>query len=338
MMSGENIKSDHSVVSVIVPVYNAAGHLRRCLDSLLRQTCTAYEVLLINDGSTDDSGSICDAYADRYEQFHVCHVANGGVSAARNTGVEKANGTYITFVDADDYVEEAYLSILMPPADEDLSVCAVKVTRPDGGIEIERVPVDGNECNQQKILNHHLVRTVWGKMFKRSLIRKNRITFDTSVKVGEDTLFMLNVLSVARSAFLSNRVGYIYIKPGYKINKYRVRPRDLIVLYSALRKCETRLEESGYDVRHLEANNENVVGFNLLTLLYLVEKYSAGEREVYLSAFRKAGRPAFENMGLPRIVAGAKRFVEWSGSRVLMDRFLFCSMKLIWLKARILKK
>ncbi|MCF3112119.1 glycosyltransferase [Niabella sp. CC-SYL272] len=337
-MCGESTNAVPELVSVIVPVYNASRYLGRCLGSLLRQSYTCYEVLLINDGSTDDSGKICDTYADRYSRVEVYHMKNGGVSAARNMGLEKAKGSYITFVDADDYVDENYLSLLLPHGDEDFSVCGVKILSPNGTVAVEGISAAscGTEA-RQRVVNHHLVRAVWGKMFKRSVIDCHGIRFDTAARVGEDTLFVLEYLSVVSSVFITDKAGYVYISPGYKIDKYRTTPDDLVALYASLCECESKLRKKGLDVFELEKRNRNVVGFNLLTALYLVKKYPVNIRSKYIGAFKNARKLALEDMGLPRMVAKGMRFVERTGSAVLTDRCLLFFMKLIWLKAKMLK-
>lgn len=93
------------MLSVIVPVYNAEEYLRKCIDSILYQTYSDLELLLINDGSTDSSGAVCDEYARRDERVRVIHKENGGVSSTRNLGLDLAQGEWITFVDADDWIE-----------------------------------------------------------------------------------------------------------------------------------------------------------------------------------------------------------------------------------------
>lgn len=110
----EMIKLDKNkeTISVIVPVYNVAPYLKRCIDSILKQTHTDFELLLINDGSTDGSVSICQEYVEKDSRIHLYHQNNQGVSAARNLGIDKANGNYITFIDSDDFVEDIYLEKL----------------------------------------------------------------------------------------------------------------------------------------------------------------------------------------------------------------------------------
>src|SRR5690606_22350516 len=104
------------------------------LDSLLFQINAAYEVWLINDGSTDESRAICEEYARNYTQFHVYHGENKGVSHARNIGIEKARGAYITFVDADDYVGSEFLSDLHPTGEEEFSVCGHRILKHNGQV------------------------------------------------------------------------------------------------------------------------------------------------------------------------------------------------------------
>jgi glycosyltransferase involved in cell wall biosynthesis len=108
------------LISVIVPVYNAEKRLVKCIDSILAQSYIHFELLLINDGSKDSSGTICDAYAQKDNRVKVFHKENGGASSARNIGIEHATGEYIVFVDSDDYVEKDYLSaFFVDPLNED---------------------------------------------------------------------------------------------------------------------------------------------------------------------------------------------------------------------------
>lgn len=106
------------MVSVIIPVYNAEKHLERCLRSLECQTYSEYEVLLIDDGSTDSSSDICKNYAKKNAKFQYIYQNNGGVSRARNTGLRKARGDYLTFVDADDWVEPTYIEKMLSVCEE----------------------------------------------------------------------------------------------------------------------------------------------------------------------------------------------------------------------------
>lgn len=101
-----------SLISVIIPVYNTENYIGVCLESLVKQTYTNFEVLMIDDGSTDNSGRICQEYTESDSRFHYYRKENGGVSSARNLGIEYSRGDYLTFVDSDDWVEEDYLEVL----------------------------------------------------------------------------------------------------------------------------------------------------------------------------------------------------------------------------------
>lgn len=109
-------------ISVIVPVYNVEAYLERCVESILQQTYANFELILINDGSTDSSGVICDNLASQHENIKVHHLENAGVSNARNTGIKLATGAWITFIDSDDFVTKDYLEILIGAVDDEESV------------------------------------------------------------------------------------------------------------------------------------------------------------------------------------------------------------------------
>jgi glycosyltransferase involved in cell wall biosynthesis len=112
---------EYPQISIIVPVYNAENYLNRCVDSILTQTFTDFEIILVNDGSSDNSGAICDEYALKDNRIKVIHKRNGGVSSARNIGIENSIGKWITFIDADDYIEAGFLNI-PTEATEDLLI------------------------------------------------------------------------------------------------------------------------------------------------------------------------------------------------------------------------
>lgn len=112
-MQMNNNKRQDTVLSIIVPVYNVEKYLKTCINSLLEQKLDAYEIILVDDGSTDSSGGICDEYAKKHEKIQVIHKKNGGLSSARNTGIENAVGKYIGFVDSDDYImPEMYKNLI----------------------------------------------------------------------------------------------------------------------------------------------------------------------------------------------------------------------------------
>ena len=121
-------------ISIIVPVYNVENYISRCIDSILSQTFADWECLLIDDGSTDNSGDICDAYSKKDQRFIVCHKENGGVSSARNEGIEMSKGEWITFIDADDWILPEYLEhFIAEKLDNKVCLFVSSLTYTDGG-------------------------------------------------------------------------------------------------------------------------------------------------------------------------------------------------------------
>ena len=183
--------------SVIVPVYNAEKTLRRCIESLVSQPFDSYELILVNDGSTDGSGAICQAYAARYPQIRYFQKENGGVSSARNLGLEQAEGEYILFVDSDDYVSDDYFTVIdwelmQRPADLLMFGAA------SAGTE-KRTWITGAYCETEEAniarriadaMQQYLFSSMVSKCFRTELIRKNKMRFCEDLAIGEDQNFL----------------------------------------------------------------------------------------------------------------------------------------------------
>lgn len=182
------------MISIIVPVYNTEKYLRRCIDSVLAQTYKDFELLLIDDGSTDTSGAICDEYAEKDGRIRVFHKENGGVSSARNLGLDNAKGEWITFVDSDDYIEENFLKSFEGKLDADLVVGnTVLITYQTGKRMKHNGIPSGCYKDVRSVLSSHLsesiLRVPWGKMYRAGLISDLR--YNESIHIGEDSLFNL---------------------------------------------------------------------------------------------------------------------------------------------------
>lgn len=196
-------------VSIIIPVYKTEQYLRECLESVLVQTYTDWECLLIDDGSPDDCGAICDEYVSRDSRFRVFHKENGGVSSARNVGLDNCVGEYVTFVDSDDTIAPDYLEAVND-FEGDLMILGYDCI--DGGLTENLV--DGAYLGQSynelmaEYLNLVPMRTPWAKIFCHRLI--GDIRFDTSIQLGEDTLFCLNYYSRCSSVMVLTQYRYNY--------------------------------------------------------------------------------------------------------------------------------
>ena len=200
-----------SLVSIIVPVYKAEQWLHRCIDSILAQTMPDFELLLIDDGSPDRSGEICDEYVAQDPRIRVFHKENGGVSSARNLGLDNAQGEWISFIDADDWVEKEYLAGLTEKLDADFITGGLRATNGWVDYSDERFFV-GREI-EHFIKDHSLtcfVRAACGKLIRRKIIEDNKLRFDVKIRSGEDTIFNKKVLFYSDSVCIVNQLNYNY--------------------------------------------------------------------------------------------------------------------------------
>lgn len=200
------------LISIIVPIYNAEKYLGECVDSILGQTYENFELILVDDGSSDNSGKICDEYAAKHERIKVIHKENGGVSSARNTGLDNAKGEYITFVDSDDTIDKQYLELMYKriiETDSDMCFCHFDRFDENEFVEyIEEIPedliVDFNDLKFKKFinsffeLNGKLIGTAsWRILY--SLETAKKVSFNEKLKIGEDLIYVLNCILSSKS-------------------------------------------------------------------------------------------------------------------------------------------
>ncbi len=199
------------LISIIVPVYNTEKYLNRCVDSILAQTFTDFELILFDDGSTDQSGEICDEYAKKDSRITVLHERNHGVSYSRNIGLDNSRGAYIAFIDSDDYVSQNYLMILYnllykyPEAN--YASCSFKnFSDVNEIVQAEKTSSESKEvlfdvCDD--IDNYRKISTqlVWGSIYKRDSLNINgrNLRFNESISNSEDVLFNLSVYCNSKS-------------------------------------------------------------------------------------------------------------------------------------------
>lgn len=180
------------MVSIIVPVYKSKATLERCVESLLAQTVSDVEILLVDDGSPDGSGALCDELRERDARIRVLHQANGGVSSARNAGIEAAKSEYLVFADSDDYVEPDFLERMLEAIrEDDIAVCGFH--HHYLGQDVVRIPeVPGNDGveNFLALYGQGFWNMPWNKLYKRDFVGR----FDETLSLGEDLLFNLDYL------------------------------------------------------------------------------------------------------------------------------------------------
>ncbi|MCG2431660.1 glycosyltransferase family 2 protein [Aequorivita xiaoshiensis] len=210
-----------SLVSIVIPIYNAEEFLEKCLNSILEQSFREWELILINDGSTDRSLEICKAYQAKDTRFQVFSQPNAGPSAARNLGVEKSKTEYIAFVDADDWLDENYLKFLIEPLLSDSKIDMVICDY----IELSKYNPNGNylhhlpeNLRNRKISSFDYANflftgvngVLWGKIFKNSIIRNNNLKLDSRIRLSEDLIFILEYLIYTNYIFSISDNLYFY--------------------------------------------------------------------------------------------------------------------------------
>lgn len=218
-------------LSVIIPVYNVEKYVEQCLHSVVGQSYENLEIIIVNDGSTDKSWDICEKFASIDSRIKLIHQINGGVSVARNTGIENSTGNYITFVDSDDWLEKEMYSKMMSQAEKfpdlDMIMCDT-VLISDGCKKTSSEFIRGGYYSNDEIISDLyptlLVTENFGKipivsacssLFRRSVLEKNRIRFNPSLKYSEDYLFMAEIMISVKS--------YFYLKGDFNYN-YRQHP------------------------------------------------------------------------------------------------------------------
>ena len=215
--------NDMPKISIIVPVYNVEPYIKRCMESIISQTYTDFECILIDDGSTDNSSAICDEYAQKDGRFVAIHKQNGGVSSARNTGLDIAKGEYVIFTDPDDYIAEDTLMVAMQQMQEGFDFVSwnyVTVNKSDEvlwnrGYENKLYDISSEklwlDTVTKEILTNNIGWEIVNKIFKKSRIEENNLRFDTNMKIGEDLYFLLRYLLFSKNIKTIDFDGYFYV-------------------------------------------------------------------------------------------------------------------------------
>ncbi len=213
-------------ISIIIPVFNTEKYLERCLESVIAQKKIDYEVIVINDGSTDDSDLIIKKYEEKYSQvIKYFDKSNGGLSDARNFGVQKATGKYLCFIDSDDYIDKNLFEMIKPVIEQDVDLIKYKCIRVEENCkEIERIdgPVfdikSGNEAFDELYANDVLIEPAWLYLYKRSFYIENKFEFPVG-KYHEDWAIVPYILIKAETVVSTNIFGYYYVQSSNSITR-----------------------------------------------------------------------------------------------------------------------
>lgn len=227
-------------VSIIIPVYNAEMFLKDCVDSIINQTYEDIEILLINDGSTDKTGNMCEEYAKKDQRIVVIHKENGGVSSARNVGINKSSGNYIMFVDSDDWIENDTIHFLVniqEKNDYDIimfgayhenlvlntiqkSNCKSRIL--DYNSEVKKIlPI---------LIKTEQINPLWNKMYRSDIIKTNNITFEETINIAEDALFNYRFFLKINTCYILDECFYHYMIRNIESLTQRYNPRKYNML------------------------------------------------------------------------------------------------------------
>ena len=241
------------LISVIIPVYNAGALLCQSLDSLLEQTFRDWEAICVDDGSIDGSGDKLDEYAARDSRIKVVHQPNGGVSSARNCGLEHASAPYVTMLDADDYFVPSALEQLyscMQEHDCDIVCCTMRKVFPDGHTEVEQTRFG---CGLHKAapadIYRFSMRSPWCKLYKRSIIEQGKNRFPLGIPICEDDVFVVSYWYHVKSFYMLDKPLYNYVQSESSVLKKLGEGRLPIEYYMATLNVPLMI------YRYIESNN-----------------------------------------------------------------------------------
>lgn len=280
--------------SFIVPVYNVERFLPRCLDSICRQACTEYEVLLIDDGSTDGSGQICDDYASRYEQFKVVHQENAGLSHSRNVGLSLASGKYIVFLDSDDYIEKELLTKVYEQMEvQEYDICSYAARRVDEENNflyeirfedmVKALQFDAESRDLffwQSFLQYKVGWEVCFHVFRRDIIETNQIRFDSTIKMAEDIPFTFEYLLYVER----------WIKLPDVLYDYTLRNGSITKVYNSSREIEKIFGDIFEKIKQIlkkkDAKRYNAKKVSIFYAMLLYYYKAKSVRDISIEEFR----------------------------------------------------
>jgi len=262
------LKSDNPLISIIVPVYNIAKYLERCVNSIINQSYENIEIILVDDGSTDNSSQICDAFAKKDDRVRVIRKINGGLSSARNAGLEMIKGEYVGFVDGDDFIDQYMYETLVKAilkSDADIVQTGFKHTDENGNIKDEREFKEASYDNLDDMFyegfegrNIHL--GVWTKLYKNRLFKKLRF-FEGYV--FEDQAILPEILNECSKFVVIGGAFYNYTSNPHSISKGHV----------SMNTIKSRLETPLYVLKCIENIDKRFVGY---AYRYICESCMAG--------------------------------------------------------------
>lgn len=229
------------MISIIIPIYNSAKSLPNCLKSIENQTFKDIEVIMVNDGSSDTTEDICKSFVDKDSRFKYFYIENSGVSKARNFGIEKSNGEWVTFVDSDDWIESDMIAFMVSKASANIDIVGVKpifdkcgktvlaslnrnfIHKKDlASFPLTILVPEASVYYDNVVVSLEVMASVWGKMIRKKILKDNNIRFKESLPLGEDGLFWLQCYLKCKDFVFYDKNAYHYVMSESSSNyKYR---------------------------------------------------------------------------------------------------------------------
>lgn len=246
------------LISIIIPVYKAEAYLSKCLDSILAQTYTNLEVILIDDESPDNCGKICDEYAGRDPRFHVVHQKNKGAGAARNLGIKMSHGEYIMFIDSDDSIDPTMCATLLTAALQDhadIAICGYKEVAISGEQKIETLP-NQRITGKNAVIQYFqqvpaCLIVVWNKIYKASLLHTTPPIRFPENTIYEDLLFSYKILYIAKQITILNKPLYYYNIFNFQSVMHSSQNNHITYFSQYVRDLQSWAEETTPDIKSI---------------------------------------------------------------------------------------
>lgn len=239
---------DAPLFSIIVPVYNVSQYLGNCLKSIAEQSYTDWECILVDDGSTDNSGLICDEFSKKSQRFVIVHKENEGVSCARNTGLDISKGQWLIFIDSDDYIQKDYLHDLAEciKHDVDFVFTGYTIFQDNQIIRKARYKFGVHTADERREVVSVILSsgTPWAKAYKNDIVKKNGLKFDRNLSISEDRMFLYDYLPYVKSVCISDKTDYYYRQNPNSISFTKRNPTEYVYRQDILGEKALKVRDS----------------------------------------------------------------------------------------------
>lgn len=306
-------------VSIIVPVYNVEKYILKTVESIENQDYENIEIILIDDGSPDNSGKIIDELAQKNDKIICIHKENGGVSSARNVGLKISTGEYVTFVDGDDWVEPNYISYLLKLAEK--NKCEIGMNK--NNYSEYNVHSSNREyiVKAEKAIEYiylgNIFVAVWNKIYKMSFLKDNNIFFDEKVWYGEGMLFNIDCLQVVDNVAIGEKCVYHQVSnPNSAMRKFNVNSNLCGIRSLEIQKTHWRKSNSAI----VDAWNYHRQAFNLTIARGLLKNNMEGEyQELYDSCIHNLQSQLWISLKVPIPLREKLTYIAWATVPKLMS-------------------